>query len=91
MSWQYTAYTALLFTTTGMLVALALYAQRRRTTAGATAFMWLALVVAEWTLTYQSRFGKERRIKAHTSRGLDDYPANNCLQMKVGVGIVGEC
>jgi hypothetical protein len=52
MDWQYTAYTAFLFTTTGVLVALALYAQQRRTTAGATAFMWLALVVAEWALTY---------------------------------------
>src|SRR5215212_5367039 len=48
MSWQYTVYTVLLFTITGVLVALALYARQRR----ATAFMWLALVVAEWALTY---------------------------------------
>jgi PAS domain S-box-containing protein len=48
MSWQPIAYTALLFTITGVLVALALYARQRR----ATAFMWLALVVAEWALTY---------------------------------------
>jgi phosphoserine phosphatase RsbU/P len=35
------------------------------------------------------RFGKERRIKAHTSRGLDNGSSNSCLQMKIGDGIVG--
>src|SRR5262249_47214489 len=49
---QYLAYTALLFSTTGVLVALALYARQRRGTVGATAFVWLALAVAEWALTY---------------------------------------
>src|SRR5262249_35391873 len=52
MSWYHTAYTVLLFVTTGVLVALALYARQRRGIVGATAFMWLALVVAEWALTY---------------------------------------
>src|SRR5262245_30415783 len=52
MPWQYRAYTALLFITTGVLVALALFARQRRTTTGATAFMWLALAIAEWVLTY---------------------------------------
>lgn len=35
------------------------------------------------------RFDKQRRIKAHTSRGFDLEHKGHCLQMKVGEGIVG--
>ena len=52
MSWQPIAYTLLLVITAGVLVAFASYARQRRATVGAVAFMWLALVVAEWALTY---------------------------------------
>ena len=52
MYWLPIAYTALLFITTGVLVAFALYAWQRRATAGAVPFLWLALTIAEWTLTY---------------------------------------
>jgi phosphoserine phosphatase RsbU/P len=33
--------------------------------------------------------GKERRIKAHTSRGYDPYLEDNCMQLRLGDGIVG--
>src|SRR5215217_2114803 len=49
---QNALYTVLLFTTAGVLFAFALYVQQRRGTLGAVAFMWLALLVAEWALTY---------------------------------------
>src|SRR5262249_26857771 len=50
-------YTALLFVTTGVLVAFALYARLRRSVVGAPAFVWLALMVAEWVLTYALELG----------------------------------
>jgi PAS domain S-box-containing protein len=49
---QNAIYTVLLFVTTGLLAAFALYARLRRGVAGAPAFVWLALAVAEWVLTY---------------------------------------
>src|SRR5215210_3500489 len=49
---QNAIYTVLLFVTAGVLVAFALYAQQRHGTLGAVAFMWLALLVAEWAMTY---------------------------------------
>ena len=52
MPGQNASYAIFLFATTGVLVALALYAWQRHTTAGATALAWLALAVAEWVLTY---------------------------------------
>jgi PAS domain S-box-containing protein len=52
MPWQYTFYVVLLLATTGVLATLALYAWYRRTVPGAVPFVWLALAVAEWTLTY---------------------------------------
>ena len=52
MPTQNALYTVLLFITAGVLFAFALYARQRRVTIGAISFMWLALVVAEWTLTY---------------------------------------
>jgi signal transduction histidine kinase/DNA-binding response OmpR family regulator len=57
MTWQNASYTVLLFTTTGVLMALALYAWLRRGVSGATAFIWLALVIAEWVLTYALELG----------------------------------
>jgi len=49
---QNAIYTVLLFVTTGALAAFALYGRLRRGVAGAPAFVWLALTVAEWVLTY---------------------------------------
>jgi PAS domain S-box-containing protein len=57
MPWQNAIYAILLFITTGTLVAFALYAQLRRGVAGAAAFVWLALAVAEWVLTYALELG----------------------------------
>jgi hypothetical protein len=45
---QNAIFTVLLFITTGALAAFALYAWLRRSVAGAPAFVWLALTVAEW-------------------------------------------
>src|SRR5215211_5110699 len=57
MPLQNAIYTALLFITTGTLAAFALYARLRRGVTGAPAFVWLALVVAEWVLTYALELG----------------------------------
>src|SRR5947209_6190939 len=35
------------------------------------------------------RYGRQKRIKAHTSRGFDPYLKGHCMQLKVGDGIVG--
>src|SRR5689334_16205213 len=52
MPGQNASYAIFLFATTGVLIAVALYAWQRRTTAGAAALAWLALAVAEWVMTY---------------------------------------
>src|SRR5215216_4201190 len=54
---QNAIFTVLLFVTTGALGAFALYARLRRSVAGAPAFVWLALAVAEWVLTYALELG----------------------------------
>ena len=54
---QNAIYTVLLFITPGALAAFALYARLRRGVAGAPAFVWLALAVAEWVLTYALELG----------------------------------
>ena len=59
MPWQNAIYTVLLFITTGALVAFALYARLRRGVAGAPAFVWLALLVAVWVLTYALELGTD--------------------------------
>jgi PAS domain S-box-containing protein len=54
---QNAIFTVLLFITTGALAAFALYGRLRRGVAGAPAFVWLALAVAEWVLTYALELG----------------------------------
>ncbi len=56
---QNAIFTVLLFITTGALAAFALYAWLRRGVAGAPAFVWLALAVAEWVLTYALELGTD--------------------------------
>jgi signal transduction histidine kinase/DNA-binding response OmpR family regulator len=56
---QNAIYTVLLFITTGALAAFALYGRVRRGVAGAPAFVWLALAVAEWVLTYALELGAD--------------------------------
>jgi hypothetical protein len=54
---QNAIFTVLLFITTGALAAFALYGRLRHGVAGARAFVWLALAVAEWVLTYALELG----------------------------------
>ncbi len=56
---QNAIYTVLLFITTGALAAFALYGRLRRGVAGAPAFVWLALAVAEWVLAYALELGTD--------------------------------
>src|SRR5690349_22216022 len=56
-------FTVLLFITTGALGAFALYGRLRRSVAGAPAFVWLALAVAEWVLTYALELGTDNQSR----------------------------
>ena len=55
MYWQYTPYVVPLGIAAAVLVALALFAWRRRQAPGAVAFVLLMLAVAEWSLAYALR------------------------------------
>lgn len=57
MNWQYTPYIIPLIIATIILGALVLYAWRRHTVSGATAFALLMLVIAEWSLGYALELG----------------------------------
>ena len=54
---QYTPYALSLVTATAILLALALFAWRRRAAPGALAFALLMLAVAEWSLGYVLELG----------------------------------
>ncbi|MFL7791745.1 MAG: histidine kinase N-terminal 7TM domain-containing protein [Anaerolineae bacterium] len=52
MNWQHALYVFPLYAAASVSVAIALYARRRRSTPGATAFSLLMAAAGEWALTY---------------------------------------
>jgi PAS domain S-box-containing protein len=55
MNWQHTPYVIPLVIAAAITIALAVSAWQRRPAPGASAFVWLMLAVAEWSLAYALR------------------------------------